>query len=468
MTSTQKQQLEEIPYGDKAEEEHYHDSDGDEIFEEKHKRIIDETKKMGDEITNAFIRRTSLGSTTDVITDSDGHVVKKRRKSSRIAAQARSDSAHDHCLECQKEGSIHHAPTPSMTGVDKRITRLCAAVSGQIYFSKSRADFKLSNKHFGLDNVEIIKFDTHGKLAETTPPFVAVVFEKTMICGWRGSSTLMDWVVDFAFAPVASSRWIKSAKSVRCQGGYCALVENELSLHEDFLMDEIKKRGIKDLIFTGHSLAGGVAQVAHLFVEGSRANPRSPWSESTLKDLNVRTIAFSAPMTTVNLDRKHDPESVRFVNHVGSTMCNVIYESDPVPRGYAHLDFIHRIVRNALPQVVKGLKIPRTVKWAFGVQGRIQDAITDGIEGNQELFRVAESFRHIGKVIYYEDEQSEPVTYCDKGFHYSKPKDSTQNLFYDIEYKESDNVFQTAADNHNFLVRGPGLAYGVEQPEAKN
>jgi hypothetical protein len=39
----------------------------------------------------------------------------------------------------------------------------------------------------------------------------------------------------------------------------------------------------------------------------------------------------------------------------------------------------------------------------------------------------------------------------------------TQNIFYDIKYKESDDVFTAAKTNHMFLVAGPGLAYGLKK-----
>jgi hypothetical protein len=122
-------------------------------------------------------------------------------------------------------------------------------------------------------------------------------------------------------------------------------------------------------------------------------------------------------MTTVNLDRANDPVSVAFVNDVGSTMCNIIYESDPVPRGYANVSFIQALLENALPQVVKGLPIPRIFRRLIGAQGRIQSALGSVIEGNTDLIKIAQYYRHIGKVVYYEDDESKPATY-----DYSKPK----------------------------------------------
>jgi hypothetical protein len=164
------------------------------------------------------------------------------------------------------------------------------------------------------------------KLGETIPPMVIAVTGNTMIIGWRGSQTLMDWVLDFAFAPMASRSWMHTAPTVRAQGGYCALVENYLSRHEDTILHEIEKHEITELLLTGHSLAGGVAQVAHFFLEGERSAPDSKWPNH--KTLKIRCIAFSAPMTTVNVDLSNQASST-FLDSVRPNVVNIVYQSDP-------------------------------------------------------------------------------------------------------------------------------------------
>jgi hypothetical protein len=171
-------------------------------------------------------------------------------------------------------------------------------------------------------------------------------------------------------------------------------------------------------------------------------------------------------MTILNLDRANDPVSVSFVNDVGSNMCNIIYECDPVPRFYGNVTFIQALMENAIPQIAGGVPLPKMFKGMFGIQKKIANVLDSAIKSQSDLIKVAEYYRHIGKVIYYEDDESKPVTYIDKGFHHTKPKGSTQNLFYDLKYKSSDDVIGTATTNHLFLVKGPGLAYyGLKKPE---
>jgi hypothetical protein len=441
------------------DEQNYHEDD--EVAALKHHKVIEEGMKMANKISEALVQR-DVGEEEETEQES-----KKRKKASGLLSvsakrvKAASVPAIDESMKSSQEGTIKTPPTKEMTGVDPILTRVCAALSGQIYHVKSAEDFKLSTDEV---EVEVVLFDDHGKLAETTPPLVIAVTCDTMILGWRGSSTLMDFIMDVAFVPVASSKWLHTAKSVRAQGGFCALVESDLSIHQDTIIELIKSRGIKQLLLTGHSLAGGVAQVAHLFLEGARSDDGSVWS--TLRNLKVRSIAFSAPMTTVNIDRKNDAKSVQFLNKVGAEMCNIIYESDPVPRGYANLTFINKLVENALPQVIKGLPIPRAFKWALkfaGVPGKVGDFVENKIASQSELFKVAEAYRHIGKIVYYEDAEATPLVYIDKGFHFDKPEGSTDNLFYDIPYIPSDNVYESVMTNHMFLVTGPGLAYNVDR-----
>lgn len=452
----------ELAYGDSRDSENYHD-EGD-ASDKMHKQLVEDTKSLGKVLTGALKERADQeGKGTDhqkppptkMLKMANGKAATTRKNLNVFAGDEDEDM-----MLIQKEGDFRYLPTKDMTGVKRRVTRLCAAISGQIYYASSIDDFNLSNKDLKIQ-AEVIMFETHTKLEVTTPPFVAVVMGKTLICGWRGSTTAMDWVMNAAFAPVASSRWIKSAKSVRVQGAYCTLIESALCLNEDFLIKTIKDRGIEELILTGHSLAGGLAQVAHLSIEGSRANTYSPWSDSDLKNLTVRSVAFSAPMAILNLDRANDPVSVSFVNDVGSNMCNIIYASDPVPRGYANVSFIHAVIKNAIPQVASGLPIPWFMKRFLDVQSKIENTFNGIIQSQADLIKIMTYFRHIGKVIHYEDDESIPVTYIDKGFYYSKPKGSTENLFYDIAYKESDDIFKDLGAAHGILVSEAGLAYGL-------
>ena len=50
--------------------------------------------------------------------------------------------------------------------------------------------------------------------------------------------------------------------------GFCAIVESDLLKHGPLMITTMKALELKNLVFTGHSLAGGAAQVANLVVSG--------------------------------------------------------------------------------------------------------------------------------------------------------------------------------------------------------
>ena len=56
------------------------------------------------------------------------------------------------------------------------------------------------------------------------------------------------------------------------------------------ILKAIKESGVTQVVFTGHSLGGGVAQVAHLYA-------LSNWKEAH-PDVAFRTLTFSAPISS--------------------------------------------------------------------------------------------------------------------------------------------------------------------------
>jgi len=156
-------------------------------------------------------------------------------------------------------------PTKEMTGVSPFMTQLCATISSDLYAGNTKEDFTDLTVGYSLADVglteetspKVILYSNNGIFEVTNPPFSIVVCDKTMIIGWRGSYTIMDWVRDFGFFISSSFRWFHVGKVVKVQGAYLSMIDNFMVDNESFILDTIKKDGITDLIFTGHSLAGG-------------------------------------------------------------------------------------------------------------------------------------------------------------------------------------------------------------------
>lgn len=447
------------------DEAHYHDDD--DFGKEMVKEMVEETRNVAKEVTAAF-----------------HNAIDNKAKSQHESPKEKKRKTHH--LET---GVCKYIPTQEETGVSPDLCRVCATLSGQIYAATSKESFQLDlEKKYKPDlEVEITHFFNNGKLQETTPALAIAVTGQTMIlvwCGTRGTANPMDIVFDANFAPLASSSWISVAPHVRCQGGILALVENYMCLYEDILANEVKSREIKDLILTGHSLGGGIAQVCHLYLQGKRLqhegeqNHKSSWSQS----LNMHTVAFAAPMTTVNLKRT-DKVCKQFLqaceNGANSTMCNIIYSMDVVPRGYACIHYINEVLKGAIPELCDDIPVPSFVKWAFGAKSKLQELVDSVIKGNKDLISVMVLYRHIGKIIYYPDDRSLPLQLVDRGFFYKPLPNATLTpravgagagdlaksmppsiSLRDIEYERQS--IAVLADMHNFLVgnnAGPGLAF---------
>ena len=418
----------------------YHDDDehGIRMVED----LIQETKDVAKEVSSAIKKS-----------------VEKKKDTNANPLHKRHNKAH-------LEGVCTYVPTKEMTGIDADLTRVCATLSGQMYGARSPESFKLPSEL----GVEVVLYKDNGKLQETTPGMAVAIKGSTMIiiwCGTRGTSHPMDIVMDGSFAPLASRAWQHTAPFVRAQGGILALVENYMSLYEKEIQEEIAKRGIENVVLTGHSLGGGIAQVAHLYLQGECEKQHSDWQAVASKSsLKIHTVAFAAPMTTVNLKRD-DGASARFIDQVGQSMCCFVYEMDVVPRGYGCVHFVNEVLKSAIPELVSDIPVPGVLKWAFGAKSKIQDAMESMIEGNKELIGVMVLYRHIGRVIFYQSCKDPPVQLVDEGFFY-KPRMRSglpprQNLFRNITYQKES--IETLAEMHNFLVgnnAGPGLAYTTQ------
>merc|ERR1719354_442771 len=214
-----------------------------------------------------------------------------------------------------------------------------------------------------------------------------------MMIGFRGTQTLLDIVMDAAFNPLQSRSFSHVAPSVRVQGGIMALIESYFAKHEDYILKEIgSPQKIEELIFTGHSLGGGLAQVFHVCIAGELQKKDSKWFQ--LKDkLKLRTIAFAAPMTTLDIDGGKDKASKDFLKSVGRNTCNVVFSQDLVPHGYGSLTFCIEILKAIIPEVVDNLPIPGFLSFVGGLTKKALDLGKDLLETNAELLGLMAKYR---------------------------------------------------------------------------
>jgi hypothetical protein len=361
------------------------------------------------------------------------------------------------------EGNFKYMPTKEMTGVDTHICRIAATMAAQCYeIQNDEKDcFKLCTKEH---EVESVIMTTQGMFRPTSPTFGAAVCGDTMILAWRGTNpdgAPMDVINDIAFSPCTNMAWRDHAKTLKLQGAMSSLCANDITTYEETLIAECKKRGIKEIVTTGHSLGGGIGQIAHTILRAQIQTESSPWSELN-GDVNVRSVVFSAPMTTVVLD-EYTEKTEDFMEEMNENSCNLIFSNDPVPRCYGYLTFINDIVDDAVPYLasVGASKIPIP---NFLLQRQLDKFLDDkvvGLLGNDlfnDLLSVMGEYVHPGRIVYYESFESKPRVLDDRGFAYGGQDGDT---FRSVPYKPERKVNPLEELNgwHCDIVRAPGIAY---------
>jgi hypothetical protein len=371
------------------------------------------------------------------------------------------------------------------------VTRICAAVSGQIYHVDG--DASKFDLHLNDHRVEVLHLVTQGDYGETIPPFVLVKTGTLMIIGWRGSSTITNWMTDFNSAQVVS----RMHPNLRIHGGFLALIESDFVQYEAIIVDLITKHTITKVIFTGHSLGmcqserastlnkcsltyclplhisgGALALVAHVQAATLMARDDSVWNKAKV---SLRTIAFAAPMA-IAIEPNTQPGSV--VDQVASNACNIIYDYDPVPRAYSMMNFIAKVANSAIDNIGWGigtvlrLFLPKelTVLMDKGVE----ELTAKEEKRIRMILRAMFRYRHLGKLVFYEHAEAEPVEVVDEGpidkipVDLSMKSSTEKKLFSSIVFdkKRKGVSMESIAATHNLLVLGPGLAYNIINSES--
>jgi len=349
------------------------------------------------------------------------------------------------------ESNFKHMPTKAQTGVEEHITRFAATLSQQTYDLYNGVIPKIAmstDQH----EVEVI-VEGQSLFKPTNPTFAAVVCGDTMILGWRGTQNIADGINDFAFSPCGNMAIRKHAKNVKMHGGMASLCSNDIVTHEETLIAECKKRGIKEIVTTGHSLGGGIGQIGHTILRAQIQDPNSPWSE--LKDVNVRSVVFCAPMTTVIVKDGCSDETSKFIEEIDQNSCVVVYQNDLVPRGYGYLSFINDFVDDAIPYIgpylMDGKRMPSYFikkgieKLAEFAEEQVLDA-----EAFQGIVSVLSNYVHPGKICFYKDEFAKPITLVDKGaFDKNSGKKGTfRSVKYEPVKKKDQNPIEGASLCH--------------------
>ena len=285
---------------------------------------------------------------------------------------------------------------PTRNTVNKELVEVCATICHRMYdenLSIERdlpfgAKFRVVDDHFVKD---------------ISPRFAIVLYKNCLILSWRGSVSLWDWTANFAGSPVRSGRWNDIAPNLLVHKAYCADVESDLASHEKLMMTLFKEnKKINEIIFTGHSLGGGMANIAHIIVKSQLEQKGTSWKKSSPHNLTCRTVAFAAPMTTLNIEPEFDAATPTntFLRTVSVNTCNFIYSFDPVPHAVGDVDYLKEVVKRLKNKLGGIAKICLVVVKA--------DSKIDYVMENLDKLK---EYHHIGEIIYY-DVTNSRYPYC--------------------------------------------------------
>jgi hypothetical protein len=358
------------------------------------------------------------------------------------------------------DGNFKYLPSKDMTGVDTHITRLCATMAAQSY---KLHDGRLENYKLNTDDdkAEVILQEKQGDFQPTSPTFGACVSGDTLILCWRGTAageSPTDLINDIAFSPTSSIVWRKHAKTMKIQGAMASLCSNDIVNHEEFLIEACKKHGIKEIVTTGHSLGGGIGQIAHTILRAQIQDENSPWYE--LKGTSIRSVVFSAPMTTVLVDNYTD-ETEKFCDELDENSCNLIFSNDIIPRAYGYLSFVSDFAADAVPKLpsfVIDRKVPSLMlKILLQKILALQKHKLEDNESFNGIVGVASTYIHPGNIVYYKDEKSEPRVLKDLGAYHSNTEN--KETFRSVKYRKVRNPIDDFMAWHMDIITGPGLSY---------
>ena len=114
-------------------------------------------------------------------------------------------------------------------------------------------------------------------------------------------------------------------------------------------MGLIETHKVERAFFTGHSLGGGVANVANLVVRGQLQKGGSPWAKLEGK-VTWSACTFAAPQTIVRL---YEPEETPpLMADLDASSYNVVYGCDAVPR-LSFLKYVGALLEIAAPEIAK-------------------------------------------------------------------------------------------------------------------
>jgi len=168
------------------------------------------------------------------------------------------------------------------------------------------------NKECGLVERADIKRAVYGCGGVLSPSVLSVMIcdsttrENTLYMVWQGTMSdkrPLDLIIDLAAAPVRAGLWDTVYPYLWVHSGFHAKVQNDFCAHKNTILKLIKNYAVTRLVFTGHSLGGALARVAHVGALAEFAK-MSDEAKQQLSQVDIQSITFAAPMVFFKPDMR--------------------------------------------------------------------------------------------------------------------------------------------------------------------
>uniref|UniRef100_A0A7S2EQU4 Fungal lipase-type domain-containing protein n=1 Tax=Ditylum brightwellii TaxID=49249 RepID=A0A7S2EQU4_9STRA len=204
---------------------------------------------------------------------------------------------------------------------------LCAFFSAIVYDVTSKNEFDSAIAlHMGRNRKCVYTNLLFAEESNVYQPVAVAVIDDTMHVAWRGTNSVMDIVTDLAASPTKSFLWNTLCPHVKAHSAMKGMVEHTFLEFMGRAHSVVQKFGVKRVVFSGHSLGGGLAQVALLAAFGQQHDKfqkfNSPHEQltahdmyQTFKSLDFSAVTFAAPMVF----NFFHPREESVIDPIGST-----------------------------------------------------------------------------------------------------------------------------------------------------
>mmetsp|Transcript_10287 Transcript_10287/g.15469 ORF Transcript_10287/g.15469 Transcript_10287/m.15469 type:complete len:406 (+) Transcript_10287:129-1346(+) len=222
---------------------------------------------------------------------------------------------------------------------EKEEWSMCALLSGITYFVKTKEELEQALRH----NLGKSKFEASIKYCNRRPtadhqdgddevdlPVISVIENKKLYVVWQGTSSIDHVVADMNVNANIIGKCRDVFPNIKVHSGVFGYFHDQLHRLDDRLEQVVNHHNIEEVVFSGHSLGGGIAQIALMTMIGvCRGENRDKYE--SLSRVKFRAKVFASPMVFSIVQDKLTTTEKEAIKEFQEKACNWFYGQDPIP-----------------------------------------------------------------------------------------------------------------------------------------